>query len=64
MNAFTIQQELKKHANTEKAAFFSHFFKTGPGEYGEGDQFMGVIVPDQRNAHSSFVDLAALVTAG
>ncbi len=43
-----VVKELKKHANAEKAEFFPRFFRTGPGEYGEGDTFLGVIVPDQR----------------
>ena len=29
---------LKAQADPEKAAFFPHFFKTGPGEYGDGDR--------------------------
>lgn len=35
-------------SDPEKAVFFPHFFKTGPGEYGEGDLFLGIKVPDQR----------------
>lgn len=42
-------QQLKEHlfslADAEKAKILSGFFKTGPGEYGEGDVFIGVSVP-------------------
>ncbi len=40
--------DLQKVASSEKAAFFPNFFKTGPGQYGEGDKFIGVTVPNQR----------------
>ncbi|MDN3205208.1 DNA alkylation repair protein [Algoriphagus sediminis] len=40
--------KLQDRAIPEKAAFFPKFFKTGPGEYGEGDKFLGVMVPEQR----------------
>jgi 3-methyladenine DNA glycosylase AlkD len=43
-----IIEALKDKAIPEKALFFPRFFKTGPGEYGEGDRFLGVTVPDQR----------------
>lgn len=40
--------DLKKKADPTKAAFFPRFFKTGPGDYGEGDVFLGVTVPQIR----------------
>ena len=35
-------------ASPEKAASSRWFFKAGPGEYAEGDRFIGVTVPEQR----------------
>ncbi|HXV63883.1 MAG TPA: DNA alkylation repair protein [Vicinamibacteria bacterium] len=46
--AAQVRRALKAEANPEKAAFFPRFFKTGPGEYGEGDRFHGVTVPKCR----------------
>lgn len=43
-----IQLELRKHAKQEKIPIYKNFFKTGKGEYGEGDEFIGVTVPDTR----------------
>jgi 3-methyladenine DNA glycosylase AlkD len=43
-----IMRELAQVADARKAAFFPRFFKTGPGGYSEGDQFLGVTVPLQR----------------
>jgi 3-methyladenine DNA glycosylase AlkD len=53
-----LKKELRLHVNPEKAAFFPRFFKTGPGEYGEGDQFLGLTVPDQRKVAKQFKDLS------
>ncbi|MDR3272389.1 MAG: DNA alkylation repair protein [Flavobacteriaceae bacterium] len=44
----TFLQQLQTFSNPEKKEFLPHFFKTGKGEYGEGDRFLGVVVPDIR----------------
>src|SRR5690554_3697094 len=44
----TLRSDLQKLSNPEKAKFFLRFFKTGPGQYGEGDKFIGVTVPNIR----------------
>ena len=43
-----VKDELLALAVPEKAVFFKRFFKTGPGQYGEGDEFLGLSVPQQR----------------
>ncbi len=45
MNAQAIQQRLEELGDTEKAAHAQRYFKTGPGQYGEGDVFIGIRVP-------------------
>lgn len=40
-----IGLELQTHADPEKAKHLQRFFKTGPGEYAEGDLFLGISVP-------------------
>ena len=48
MKAKDIKNELFVLANPEKKAILQGFFKTGKGEYGEGDRFLGITVPQLR----------------
>lgn len=58
MDAQTVKQALREAANPERAAFGPRFFKAGPGEYAEGDKFLGVTVPQQRAIAKQFKDLS------
>ena len=44
----TITSEFQALSNAEKREIFPKFFKAGKGEYGEGDRFLGVTVPNIR----------------
>lgn len=55
--ASEVRRSLRESRNPEKAAFLPRFFKTGPGEYGEGDRFYGVVVPDCRRIARAARDL-------
>jgi 3-methyladenine DNA glycosylase AlkD len=43
-----VRKTLREMARPGKIGILSSFFKTGPGQYGEGDRFLGVTVPDTR----------------
>lgn len=53
-----LQGELVSLANPAKAAVLRGFFKTGPGEYGEGDRFRGIKVPETRKLAKTFQHLS------
>ena len=49
-----ILKELARHRNLAQALVLRRFFKTGPGEYGEGDEFWGLKVPQVRAVLTGF----------
>lgn len=49
-----VQSALRKFASTAKAKAARRFFKTGPGQYGHQEQFLGVTVPEQRRVVKAF----------
>jgi 3-methyladenine DNA glycosylase AlkD len=57
VSAQVVLQELKSSGNPSRAHHSQGFFKTGPGEYGEGDVFLGLTVPAVRKIASKHQDL-------
>jgi len=63
MTAKKVIDELKNIANPELAEHHKRFFKTGRGEYGEGDIFLGIKVPEVREIakkHYKNIDLSEI----
>ena len=52
-----ILRELARRKNPAQAAVLRRFFKTGPGEYGAGDRFWGLKVPQVRSLLADFPDV-------
>lgn len=52
-----VQSRMRELENPEDAAFLQRFFKTGPGEYAEGDKFLGIRVPVTRKLAKEFKGL-------
>lgn len=59
-NFQAVQKALRRHASTKRAKILQGFFKTGKGEYGEGDLFIGVTVPKIRIVLRQFAALTLL----
>ena len=49
-----VQKALREYAEPEKAAYLPKFFQALPGGYGEGDQFLGVRVPNTRRVAKAY----------
>lgn len=60
MLAQKIIKDLQKLKNPTKAKILQGFFKTGIGEYGEGDVFLGIVVPLQRQVAKKYFQEASL----
>lgn len=58
-----IYEELVKLSDDEKRMVLPRFFKTGKGEYGEGDKFIGVIVPNVRSVAKIHKDCSLDIVA-
>jgi 3-methyladenine DNA glycosylase AlkD len=56
--ACSVLAELKSQASSDKALEMQRFFKTGAGEYGYGDIFLGVTVPQTRVIARTYAELA------
>ena len=58
MKSNIVVKELRKIKNPVKAEILSRFFKTGKGEYGEGDIFLGLTTPQQKEIIKKYADLS------
>jgi len=56
-----IKQELKNLADTDKIPIYQNFFKTGKGQYGEGDIFIGVTVPNTRKIAKKYWEIPLIL---
>ena len=52
-----IKKDLEKKSSPEKAKILQRFFKTGKGQYGEGDLFIGVTVPEIRRIANKYKNI-------
>ena len=52
-----LRKDINKFASKDKAKILARFFKTGTGNYGEGDKFLGITVPQTRIVAKKYKDL-------
>lgn len=58
MKASLALDALKGYAKTSRVSDLARFYRTGPGEYAEGDLFLGGTVPQTRSVAKNFKDLS------
>lgn len=58
MSLVQIKNDLNALRNPKKQKILSSFFKTGKGQYGEGDVFLGIPVPQQRKVARNYYDIS------
>jgi 3-methyladenine DNA glycosylase AlkD len=58
MTADFVLAELKSVSDSEKAKFLQGFFKTGKGQYAEGDVFLGIVVPVTRSIVKACMEIS------
>ena len=58
INLENLRRDLSYYKNKEKSKILARFFKTGSGQYGEGDIFIGVVVPDARKVAKKYIDIS------
>lgn len=63
MKVKKVQILFRKLSSKKKAIVLARFFKTGPGEYGAGDFFLGITVPKLRKFAKQYVNFLGLKTA-
>src|ERR1035437_4384793 len=58
MKANNVVNDLNFYIDKKKSGLLQRFFKTGQGEYGEGDIFIGIMVPSMRIVAKKYKDLS------
>jgi 3-methyladenine DNA glycosylase AlkD len=58
LTAAAVKREASALHDPERARFLQRFFRTGPGEYAEGDRLLGLTLPDQRQIARAFRNLS------